>query len=158
MGLLVPWVRCQREWCEIQKYRQDGCGLADKPDHDNISISPRVSSRVSWIPKELSLKLGLTITKLYSDQKDSPLAKLPKEIRLLIWANAIGEQHVTIVRKLNKLAHAILPRDGPRMIKAEAVSVPKQWIGPSGYEMRFKPHAVISTTSLLPLLMTCKQV
>jgi hypothetical protein len=158
MGLLVPWARCQREWYEIQKYRQDGRGLADKPHHDNISVSPRVSSRVSWIPRELSSKLGLMTTKLYSDQRDSPLAKLPKEIRLQIWAHAIGEQHVTIVRKVNKLVHAILPRDGSRMLKADSVSVPKQWIGPTGYELRFKPHTVISTRSLLPLLMTCKQV
>ncbi|KAI8682491.1 hypothetical protein NCS56_00372100 [Fusarium sp. Ph1] len=164
MGRLAPFVKNRLEWMDIQEQRHNGHSLRDRATNGNgldisTSLTPQLLPKYDWVPSGLSKMLGLSVTKFYSDQQQSLLlSRLPKEIRISIWGYVVGGHDVTIVRKINKLSHAILPMDMERVNEAELVSTRKSWIGPMGYEKRYKATETMSELDMLPLLRTCKQI
>ncbi|KAI8721715.1 hypothetical protein NCS52_00313700 [Fusarium sp. LHS14.1] len=144
MGLLAPFVKNRLEWMDIQEQRHNGHSLRDRATNSNwldvsTSITPQVLPKYDWMPSGLSKSLGLSVIKFYSDQQQSLLlSRLPKEIRISIWGYVVGGHNVTI--------------------KAELVSTRKSWIGPMGYEKRYKATETMSELDMLPLLRTCKQI
>ncbi|RSL57031.1 hypothetical protein CEP53_006625 [Fusarium sp. AF-6] len=164
MGCLAPWVKNILEWIDIQEQRHNGYSLRDRATNGNgldisTSLTPQLLPKYDWVPRRLSKRLGLSVTKFYSDQQQSLLlSRLPKEIRISIWAYVVGGHDVTIIRKINKLSHAIFPMDTERVHKAERVPTRKSWRAPLGYEKRYKATERMSELDLLPLLLTCKQI
>ncbi|RSL59548.1 hypothetical protein CEP54_007242 [Fusarium duplospermum] len=164
MGCLSPFVKNSLEWKDIQEQRHNGHSLRDRATNgDGLDIStsrtPQVLPKYDWVPSGLSKRLGLSVTKFYSDQQQSLLlSRLPKEIRISIWGYVVGSHDVSIIRKINKLSHAIFPMDTERVNKAALVSTRKSWIGPLGYEKRYKATEKMSELDMLRLLRTCKQI
>ncbi|KAI1779071.1 hypothetical protein F4818DRAFT_238516 [Hypoxylon cercidicola] len=160
MGRLAPWVKYRLEWEQIRDQKKERGILEGKPDTEGSLIpgpSPEVEQRYKWMPQLLSASLGLSDVKSYSDQSECPLFKLPVELRFAVWEDVVGGNDVTIVRKVNKLAHAVLPRDEARLDAAETVT-PGSVFGPSGSQKRIKADQVTAEANLLAMLQSCKRL
>lgn len=164
MGRLAPWVEYQQEWEQIRTERHKRGGIAERKTHDTSVCLIPVSSPESeqrnkwlsnWMPEILSNSLGLSRAKSYSDQSQCLLFRLPIELRFAIWDYVLGGNQIRIVRKVNKIAHGVFPRDKERHRRAELVEI--GW-GGIGHEERFKAHEVLSEINLLTSLQTCKRL
>ncbi|KAI0118113.1 hypothetical protein F4776DRAFT_266738 [Hypoxylon sp. NC0597] len=116
-----------------------------------------ISDSSSEVQHKCSTSLSQTNVKSYSNQSRCPLFRLPIELRFAIWEDFVGGNHLTVIRKINKLAHVVLPRDRKRLGRAERIGVaPKPGWGPIliGDEKRIKADEVIAQINLLALPQT----
>ncbi|XXH02808.1 hypothetical protein Hte_009195 [Hypoxylon texense] len=133
------------------------------------SSTVAVEQRYPWMPHLLSSALGLSRVRSYSTQARSPLFRLPAELRLAVWRYAVGGHGghghghghggvVAVVRKTDKLAHAVLPRDRARLDAAPRVAARGGAWQPVGSERRVRADVVLAEASLLAMLQTCKRL
>lgn len=172
MGRLAPWAKYRKEWEEIRDERKKGGSILERKTSssssspssgDSItnlipdpSSPPEVEQRYKWMPQLLSASLGLSRVRFYSEQGRCPLFRLPVELRLAIWEYAVGGGEITVVRKVDKLAHVVLPRDQERLDAAYAAGR-ASW-QPVGSERRVRADQVLADVNLLAMLQSCKRL
>ncbi|KAI1462985.1 uncharacterized protein F4812DRAFT_453873 [Daldinia caldariorum] len=124
MGRPHPSARYSLEWHDISGRRRRGT-IPEQKAAARVGWIPNSTSdawrRLRWAPSRLAGYLGLATGAAppYSDQTQCLLLRLPPEIRLEIWEYVLGGgADVCILRRANKLAHAVLPRDQARLDQA----------------------------------------
>lgn len=167
MGRLASWVKYRTEWEDIRAERRKNGSILDKKTTSDESslipdpsspLSPAVEQRFKWMPSQLSAGLGLSRVRFYSEQSTCPLFKLPVELRLAIWEYVVGGNDVTVVRKVDKIGHVVLPRDAERLKAAQTnVNDWSNW-GPVGRERRYTAGEVLAAVDLLAMLRSCKRL
>ncbi|KAI1804618.1 hypothetical protein F4811DRAFT_552661 [Daldinia bambusicola] len=171
MGRLHPSARYSYEWRDIRSQRRRGTIPEQKASEGGAGSSWIPSSpteawrRVRWAPSRLAGYLGLAGAAVpYSDQEQCLLLRLPPEIRLAIWEYALGGggggDDACILRKTNKLAHVVLPRDQARLDEADANrrrNYQPLWRA-VGAERRFLADDVTAEFNLLTPLLSCKRI
>ncbi|KAH7304748.1 hypothetical protein B0I35DRAFT_444842 [Stachybotrys elegans] len=158
MGRVAPWTKYNIEWREVKEWRQNGRSLCDRNNSERfppISTSPQIVYSFKWLPEHVSTMLGASTVKVYSEQQQSGLGKMPREIRLAIWKYVIAGQRFTISRKEKRTAHSVLPRDNILFGKARKVPIYK--LGPEDCQNKFEDAEKMAAVNLLPLLLTSKK-
>jgi hypothetical protein len=95
----------------------------------------------------------------FQPQPESMLLRLPAEIRQMIWPLVVGGNDITLLRKVNKVAHCVWPRD-----QLFFNSPPTQFIKGVISDVEVysnslkKAGDVTSLVNLLGPLLTCKQL
>ncbi|KAI1385262.1 uncharacterized protein F4822DRAFT_432110 [Hypoxylon trugodes] len=128
MNHLSPWVRHFHEWEAIRDDR-----------HKHGDLAARKTSEVPLSP---------TPEPEANPQHQSPLFCLPPGLRADIWMYALAGNDVTIVRKIDKLGHIVLPRDCQLWEVARKNRTGVSW-GPVGIESRIPTKYVLAEVNLL---------
>lgn len=163
MGRLAPWVKYQYEWRDILDQRKP-TPLTNRLNDDSTTectLDGREKKELQtfWLPEKLSAWLPWSSSrpKPYSDQTQSLLTQLPREVRHMIWVDVLrGGHKIRIVRKMNKLGHFVLPRDQTRLDTTQRGPKGDHWFPLLGTEKRYKDDEVLAAANLLPLLRSCK--
>ncbi|OTB12563.1 hypothetical protein K445DRAFT_321007 [Daldinia sp. EC12] len=163
MGRLHPSARYHHEWRDIRNQRRRGT-IAEQKASDGGGWIPNSTSeawrRFRWAPSRLAGYLGLANAVPYSDQGQCLLLRLPPEIRLTIWEYALGDDDACILRKVNKLAHVVLPRDQARLDEADVNrrrNYQPLWRDAAA-ERRFLTEDVTAEFNMLTPLQSCKRM
>ncbi|KAI0098390.1 hypothetical protein F4814DRAFT_120299 [Daldinia grandis] len=163
MGRLHPSTKYCYEWRDIRGQRRRGT-IAEQKSPDGGGWIPNSTSeawrRFRWAPSRLAGYLGLANTVSYSDQSQCLLLQMPPEIRLAIWEYALGDDDACILRKVNKLAHVVLPRDQGRLDEADQNrrrAYQPLW-REAGAERRFLADDVTTEFNILTSLQSCKRM
>ncbi|KAI1656118.1 hypothetical protein F4813DRAFT_365422 [Daldinia decipiens] len=161
MGRLHPSAKYHYEWRDIRCQRRRGT-IAEQKSPDGGGWVPNSTSeawqRFRWAPSRVAGCLGLTNTVSYSDQSQCLLLRMPPEIRLAIWEYALGDDDACILRKVNKLAHVVLPRDQGRLdeLNHNRRRAYRPLWRDIGAERRFLADDVTAEFNMLTPLQSCK--
>ncbi|KAI1411513.1 hypothetical protein F5Y13DRAFT_200815 [Hypoxylon sp. FL1857] len=155
---VAPWVNHRIEWLEIRDERLER-SITEWRTPDEKGSTPNSSSEVEH--RSSTTDPGQSCVGSYSYQTQCPLFRLPIELRFAIWTDVVGGNHVTVIRKANKLAHVVLSRDRDRLRRIGRIRVlPKPAWGsvPIGDEERVKADEITAEVNLLALPRTCKWI
>ncbi|KAF2110414.1 hypothetical protein BDV96DRAFT_583968 [Lophiotrema nucula] len=154
---------------ERYKEKSKGRYLAQKPKalprrraRDALSPPPREYKVIKTPRRACKKNTGqeLHLPSPQSTQNESLLlGKLPAEIRLQIWAEVVGGKTIHILRKMGKVGHRICPGKGCEHCSPTHMmdNLPRMGYPPREAEP-FGKEKILSETSLLPLLSTCRQI
>jgi hypothetical protein len=149
-----PWIMHEIEWLETRESRQRM--HARKRRKAFIDSLPG-ATRVNTILGRLSTRIRQPRIVTHPDQPQSPLFRLPIEIRYIIWEYVLAKNEVRVVRKFDKLGHAVFPRDMARLAQAEKITIKSTHKIPRTRH-RIKSNEVLAQVNLSSPLLICKRL
>jgi hypothetical protein len=112
-----------------------------KKQEKRLSISRLVKGK-SWIGERARIST--------KDQPQSPLFKLPAELRVLIWEEVVGNQMILLLHHLTPARLCSGKRPIGNQGQEKASDLPSRWSPSSANSAK--------SGSLLPLLLTCRRM